>query len=176
MNPTHTLDEFLDLVDENDKIIGKDTREKILKKGLPPNTNIRVVNIFLFNFQNQLLVPKRSLNRKTFPGRYDFSCGEHVTSGEDYETAAYRGLEEELGITGVKLQGLTKLGPKDGVSSFMKIYSLHYEQPIIHWDRDGIEGLSFFNLNTLEKMIHTFKVCQEKNAWEIEWNLSTEIN
>lgn len=93
--------EYLDIVDENDKVIGKDTRKNIYIKGL--EHNVRVVNIFIFNSEGKLLLPKRSMNRKIFPGCFDFSCGEHVVSGEDYYGAAKRGLEEELGIKNMRL-------------------------------------------------------------------------
>lgn len=91
-------DEYLDIVDENDNVIGKDTRENIYNNGL--EHNVRVINIFVFNSEGKLLLPKKSIKSRFFPGRFDFSCGEHVVSGEDYYQAAIRGLEEELGIKG----------------------------------------------------------------------------
>jgi len=104
------MPEFLDIVDDNDVVVSKDTRENIWKRGL--KHNVRVVNIFLFNSKNEVLIPKRSKNRKLFPGRYDFSCGEHLISGENYNDATIRGLREELGISNVKIIELGKLTPK----------------------------------------------------------------
>ncbi len=79
-------EEYLDIVDENDKVIGKDIRENIYAKGL--DHDIREINIFVFNSQCKLLLPKRSMDRRIFPGCFDFSCGEHVVSGEDYNQAS----------------------------------------------------------------------------------------
>jgi len=144
-------DEYLDIVDENDKIIGRDWRNKIYAKGL--NHNIRAINIFIFNSEGKLLVPKRSMNRRIYPGCFDFSCAEHVMFGEDYHQAAKRGLEEELGIKDLELIELGKLTPKDGVSCFMKVYKSKYNEDITNYDKDGIDELFWHSLEEIRKMI-----------------------
>lgn len=144
-------EEYLDIVDENDKVIGKDTRENIYTKGL--EHNVRVVNIFVFNSEGKLLLPKKEKNAKFNPGRFDFSCGEHVVSGEDYYQAAKRGLKEELGIKDVELAELGKLTPKDGVSCFMKVYELEYNKEISNYDKVGIDKLYWCDLAKVRQMI-----------------------
>ncbi len=144
-------DEYLDLVDENDKVIGKDWRNNIYAKGL--DCNIRVVNVFLFNASGKLLLPKRTMNRRIFPGCFDFSCGEHVVSGEDYYQAAIRGLKEELGIKNTELVELGKLTQKDGVSCFMKIYKLEYNKEITNYDKAGIDKLYWCDLEKVRRMV-----------------------
>lgn len=144
-------DESLDIVDENDNFIRKDTRNNIYANGL--NHNVRAVNIFIFNKKGELLLPKRSMNRRIFPGCFDFSCGEHVSAGEDYYDAAIRGLKEELEIEGETPSELCKLTPKDGVNCFMKVYMLNYDKKIENYDKDGIDRLYWYNLETIEKMI-----------------------
>lgn len=144
-------EECLDIVDENDNVMGKDTRENIWKRGL--EHNVRVVNIFIFNSKGKLLLPKRSMNRNIFPGCYDFSCGEHVLAGEDYYDASIRGLKEELGITGAKLVELGKLTPKDGVNCFMKVYKLTYDGEINNYDKNGIGDLFWYDLATIKQMV-----------------------
>ncbi len=146
-------DEVLDIVNEHDEVIRKDKRINIVKQGLKKGESIRVVNIFIFNSRGKLLVPKRSLDRLIFPGCYDFSCGEHVESEEDYYVAAIRGLKEELNIENIKLQELGKLGPKDNVSNFMKVYKLIYDGPINNYDKKGINKLYWFNLQEVKKML-----------------------
>ncbi len=143
--------EYIDIVDENDNVISKDTPGNVRKRNLIHN--VRVVNIFLFNPKGKLLLPRRSKNRRMFPGCYDFSVGEHVKSGEDYYDAAIRGLKEELGITNLKPVELGKLTPKDGVNCFMKIYKIIYDGEIVNYDKDGIAEMSFYDLETINKMI-----------------------
>jgi isopentenyl-diphosphate delta-isomerase len=145
------MEEYLDIVDVNDDVVGKEERDSLKDKGL--EHNIRVVNIFVFNPKGELLLPKRSMNRRIFPGCYDFSCGEYVVSGEGYYDAAVRGLKEELNISDAQPIEIIKLTPADGVSSFMKVYKLDYNQDIVSFDEDGIEALYWYDLDSVKKMI-----------------------
>lgn len=154
-------DEYLDLVDENDQVIKKELRSKIYAGKMPKNATIRVVNILVFNSNGKLLVPKRSMNRKIFPGCYDFSCGEHVMAGEDYDAAAIRGLSEELGIQGVQVELMIKLVPqefgtrfpKKGPSAFMKVYKVLFDGPFPKYDQNGIESLNWFSLKEIQEKL-----------------------
>ena len=117
--------EFLDIVDEKDNVIGKDTRKNIYNKGL--DKQIRVSYLLIFNPRGELHVPVRSMNKKQYPGFYDFSVGEHVMSGETYDEAIYRGLEEELGIKDKEVTFLGKLIPqKHGSQCFSHVYQMLY--------------------------------------------------
>jgi len=145
------LDEYLDIVDENDNVIGRDIRENIYTKNL--GHRVRVINILVVNSEGKLLLPKKINNAKYYPGCFDFSCGGHVESGEDYAHAAIRELEEELGINDSKLIELGKLTPKDGVSCFMKVYKLVYDNKIEDYDKIEIEKLCWFDLQEVQQLI-----------------------
>lgn len=160
-------EEYLDIVDENDNVIGKDTRENIWKRGL--EHNVRVVNIFIFSSKGGLLLPKRSMNRRIFPGCYDFSCGECVLAGEDYYDAAVRGLKEELGITNPRLVELGKITPKEGVSCFMKVYKLTYNGEINNYDENGIDNLFWHDLATIKQMVK-----KDKNKFKADFPIVLE--
>ncbi len=148
--PTSNTIEYLDLVDSDDKVVGKDERSAIYAKGLK---NYRVVNVFVFNPKGEILLPMRDSTRSIFPNCYDFSCGEHVESGETYEQAALRGLKEELNLTDVELIPVGKLTPQDGVSSFMKIYKVIYAGKISPNNHEGVESINFFPLDKIKNMI-----------------------
>src|SRR3989338_409954 len=86
--------ELVDIVDKNGKVIGKATRSEVYKKGfLHP-----AVNILVINKKGQIFIQRRS-SKKILPLYWDISASEHVKSGEDYKSAAIRGLQEELSIT-----------------------------------------------------------------------------
>jgi len=145
------MEEFLDIVDDNDNVVERDTRGNIYKRGL--RHNVRVVNIFLFNSKEELLVPKRSKNRKLFPSLYDFSCGEHVISGEDYYSAAVRGMKEELKLSNLKMLELGKLTPRDGVNCFMRVFKVIYDGKI-NYDHESIESVNFYSLEVVHRMLN----------------------
>ena len=161
-------DEYLDIVDKNDNVESKDTRENIWKRGL--EHNVRVVNIFIFNSKKELLLPKRSMDRRIFPGCYDFSCGEHVQAGEDYYDAAIRGLKEELGIVDQKLVELGKITPKEGVNCFMKVYKLIYDGGIKNYDKKGIDNLFWYDLAIIKQMIK-----EDKNKFKADFPIVLEL-
>ncbi len=142
--------EYLDLVDENDRVIGKEDRNIIYANNW---RNFRVINIMIFTTDNKIVVPKRSSNRKLFPNCYDCSVGGHVSSGETYEQAAYRELEEELGITGVKLEEIGYFKPTDiDTSAFSKMYKLVYDDEL-NFDKNGIQNIYYMNKEEVRKLI-----------------------
>lgn len=149
INPICNI-EYLDLVDEKDNVIGRDDRNKIISS---ETKNYRVINILIFNSKGELIVPKRSGNRRLFPNCYDFSVGGHVQSGESYEEAAYRELQEELGIQNVVLHEIGYFHPEDiGTSSFSKLYKLNYDGNL-YYDMDGIAEIKYFDLKSIYKLL-----------------------
>ncbi len=143
--------EYLDLVDDNDNVIGREDRNEIYKKGL---RNFRVINIIIFTSDEKIIVPQRSDNRRIFPNCYDFSVGGHVSSGETYEEAAYRELEEELGITGVKLQEIGYFKPYDiDTSAFSKMYKLIYDDDL-NYDKDGIQKIFYMSKEEVSSLVN----------------------
>ncbi len=89
-----TSQELLDVVDENDRVIGVKTRGEIHAQGLMH----RAVHILVFNSSGELFIQKRSMSKDNNPGLWDSSAAGHVDSGENYYDCAIRELGEELGI------------------------------------------------------------------------------
>ncbi|MBS3086056.1 NUDIX domain-containing protein [Candidatus Pacearchaeota archaeon] len=86
-------DEFVDVVNEKDKIIGKELRNICHEKGLFHRT----VAILLFNNKEEIWLQKRAKNI-TLGGLLDFSVAGHVPTGKSYKEGAYKEMEEEIGI------------------------------------------------------------------------------
>lgn len=119
------MDELLDIVDLNDKVIGQKLRSEIYFQKL---SNFRVVNAFLINDHGQLWIPRRSANKRIFPLCLDTSMGGHVSSGESYEDAFKRELMEELNINAnlTAYKHIATLNPKqNNTSAFMQVYLIH---------------------------------------------------
>ena len=86
-------EEFLDIVDEEDNITGNTTRKNVREKFLLH----RVATIIIINNKGEFLTLKRSKSKDIFPGYWGLGVAETVKSGENYEEAAARGLNEEIG-------------------------------------------------------------------------------
>ena len=87
--------EFIDVLDHYGNSLGiTKTREKIHIDG----DCHRVIHLWIYNSNKELLLQKRSLNKETHPGCWDISCAGHVLSFENSMDAVKRELQEELGI------------------------------------------------------------------------------
>ena len=84
----------LNIIDENDNIIGKDTRENIHKNGLLH----REIHVWIYNKNGEILFQRRAKTKDTYPDLLDASVGGHVEIGDDYLTTSIKELEEETGI------------------------------------------------------------------------------
>jgi len=88
-------EEYLLIVDKNNKPIGKATRQTVHQKGLFH----RCAHVWAYNCRGEILLQKRSDEKDTFPGLWDLSAAGHVSYGDSYLKTAYKELAEELGIT-----------------------------------------------------------------------------
>ena len=85
---------LLDIVDDNDNIIGEADFLDVHKQGL----RHRSVQVFVFENEeyNELLVAQLSRNRGIYSGKFGPSAGGHVKKGQSYFEAAKQELQEEL--------------------------------------------------------------------------------
>lgn len=145
MQTTDPHDELLDLVDENDRVIGTVTRGEANRN---PALIHRAVAILVFNTKGQLFLQKRSQTKDTYPGYWTVSASGHVKSGLTYHQAALEELKEELGIE--KPQKLKRLRKEmiryPHETEFMAFYKVVYTGPM-RLNREEIEMGKFFTLN-----------------------------
>jgi isopentenyldiphosphate isomerase len=95
-------EERFETFDDDGRPLGLHPRRTVHAHGLWHKS----AHVFLFNADGALYVQRRSATKDLFPGRWDFSVGEHLEPRETYLQAAVRGLAEELGVTGVALERL----------------------------------------------------------------------
>ena len=54
--------------------------------------------IWAYNSKGQILVQKRAMSKKRFPGYWDMPCTVHVDAGETTKIGAIREAKEEIGV------------------------------------------------------------------------------
>jgi isopentenyldiphosphate isomerase len=146
-------DELLDVVSDDDVVISQEMRSVVHQHGLQH----RGIHIFLVTSEGRLLVQQRGRNRETFPLALDCSVSEHVKAGENFESAAYRGLAEELGIQGIQIKPLVKFKMVYGPNDFE--ICLLYEgsvNPIsVSFNSLEVEGIAYYYLEDLLALIQS---------------------
>ncbi len=91
-------DELLDLVNENDVVIGTINRKDYKQLLAEDKGYVRASNLFIVNSEGKLYVPIRTADKTIAPNGYDYSVGGHVGSGNDYLSTIIRESKEELNI------------------------------------------------------------------------------
>lgn len=122
--PPPAGDEWLDQVDDNDRVIAPMLRSATQVVGF---RNFRVINAFIRNERGEIWVPRRAATKRQFPLCLDCSVGGHVGSGESYDTAFFRETAEEVGLdlTVVPWRLLGALNPhQHNLSAFMQVYEV----------------------------------------------------
>ncbi|MGA5580963.1 NUDIX domain-containing protein [Streptomyces thermodiastaticus] len=90
-------DEIIDIVDEQDRVVGQAPRGEAYARGL----RHRCVFVQARDAAGRVFVHRRTATKLVFPSLYDMFVGGVVGAGESYDEAALREAEEELGVTGL---------------------------------------------------------------------------
>ncbi len=140
---------MVDIVDENDNVIGTAPRKGIHNTGKLH----RAAHIFLLDSNGRMWLEKRAMHCDSYPGYYSSSVAGHISSGEDYLTGAQREAEEELGIKGLELRLLHRFPPSvESMNEFISLYSATSDAtPIPSGDT---ERFDLFAPDEIERMIH----------------------
>jgi len=117
-------DELLDLVDENDHVIGQIWRSESDRLSHTKEGYIRAATALIQNSKGEIWIPRRAKDKKIAPLGLDSSMQEHVGAGETYEQATLRGFKEELDleINAKDLEYIGKLSPMPDLYYFVVLY------------------------------------------------------
>ena len=144
-------------VDKDDNVIGKVDRDEVVKEKLLK----RGVLVFVFNSKREILMHKRTMNKRLYNGYYDIAYGGTVNYGESYDEAAKRELQEE---TGIKNQELIFLGNDkyegEEERTFVQVYKCIYDGEI-EFNPEEVEFGKFISLEELEKKKQTKTFCPD---------------
>jgi isopentenyl-diphosphate delta-isomerase len=102
------MDEIIDILTPE----GKSTGKTALKSEAHKNGWFHAtVHIWLFTSDEKILLQKRAMTKKVFPGLWDISVAGHVGAGEEILTSAKRELFEEIGLQ-LEEKDLIKIGTR----------------------------------------------------------------
>lgn len=154
-------DEKLDLVNENDQVIDIITRGEIKTLFSTTGKYVRYANCFLQNSKGQLWVPRRPAHKKIAPNGLDFSASEHVQTGESYQQAVVRGLDEELNLHLQPEEVITvgKLVPDESRPYFSSIFIVKQDE-VPNFNKDDFTGYQWLTINELKLLLANGEVAK----------------
>ena len=144
------VDEILDLVDEQGRVVGRATRGECHGN---PDLLHRAVHLFVFDRRGCIYLQKRSRTKRSQPGRWDTSVGGHVDLGEDPEQAVHREAAEELGLHPEQPELLHRYLWRSPVErELISTYRCTHEGPF-DLARDEIDEGRFFTPEELRRLV-----------------------
>ena len=142
------------------------TREECVEKGLWHKDSC----VYILSKDNKnILLQKRSPEKRPWPNMWDVSVGGHVNAGELGTHAIIRELKEELGID-VKKEDLEFVGCATNIGKhkhYNEFYAIHVEidPQILELQKEEVQGVKWFQIEEVKKMAYnnydgiTPKVC-----------------
>ncbi len=88
-------EEQLEIINENDEVIGLESRKIIHQKGLLH----REIHIWFMTTNQEIIFQHRAKDKDTYPDKLDATVGGHVEPGMSYDETALKEGGEETGIT-----------------------------------------------------------------------------
>lgn len=179
------LKQILEIVNENDEVVGLENRTKIHTEGLLH----REIHVWFITPNGEIVFQHRAKDKDTYPDKLDATVGGHVEPNDSYEKTAIKECKEETGldINPNKLLFLTKMrkesfDEKTGLknNTIRAQYAYLYEGKVLDlqveegkavgfevWKIDDLENLSevdknkFIGLILREDMIALFKKAKD---------------
>ena len=118
------MPEYFETFDANGVPQGLVSRSQVHARGLWHKS----AHVFLFTPNEELYLQRRAHDKDLYANLWDYSVGEHLTPGETYHAAAQRGLQEELGVSGVALQALGEARPSSFIVAEQHIADQEFQQ------------------------------------------------
>lgn len=140
------------LVDKDDVIIGSKWRNE-----LSDNDCWRVVSIWITDFNQNILIQQRSLNKKVGPGIWSAACEGTIELNDIPVDTAVRELAEEVGL---------KIKPEDLVATT----KIHYKDPQFGW------RIKYGYTLVIDHMDESKFKLQEEEVSQVKWMTKKELD
>lgn len=141
--------EFLDIVDKNDNVISKASKDDAYTKSLCH----RISHVLIFDDQEKMVLQMRSSKVSFCPDHWSTAVGGHVQAGETYEQAALREYQEELGTkSNLEFVGKDFYDVPNKPDKFLATFKTKFNGPF-NPDPEVVSEVAAFDIEDIKKMI-----------------------
>ena len=152
--------EFIEIYTEN----GEPTGEKLLKSEIHKGGLIHAtIHLWIFCCKNEILIQKRSKNKKINPGIWDVSVAGHVKYGENFLDAVIRESIEEVGVV-INKTKLKKIGVFFNEETHNTLIDREFHHTYIYrttpdkinldFKNNEVDKLKFITYNEMKQLIN----------------------
>ena len=150
------MEEIFDIIDTQGNPTGETvTREKAHAEGIPHRT----AHIWIIREKygrTEVLLQKRSMNKDSFPGKFDTSSAGHIQAGDEPLESALRELGEELGTFPISFaKEFHGKMFRDEELAFVYIYDQPVDIADLVLQKEEVEAVEWFALE------ETYAECQK---------------
>lgn len=160
MHRMNDNDELLDLVNEQNQVIGTIWRSQTPELAHTKAGFIRASNLFLQNDHGELWIPKRTAHKTIAPNGLDFSVGGHVESGSTYLETVLKETEEEINLT-LSQQDVKLILEQKPHGYYICQFFLHRTNITPHFNPDDFVSARWMNVNQLVRELESGVAAKE---------------
>jgi len=153
-----SMDELIDILTPE----GNPTGKTALKSEAHKNGWFHAtVHIWLFTKDEKILLQKRALTKKVFPGLWDISVAGHIEAGEEILDSAKREVFEEIGLVlnenelfkiGTRIHQVShENGIQDNEHHHIFMAELKVDLKTLTIQEEEVAGLHLFDLSILKE-------------------------
>src|SRR3989344_4500812 len=137
------------IVNEQDEIIGYKEREDLSFEDI-----YRITNLWVNDPEGNILLTKRSLNKKVNPGLWSTAVSGTVEEGETYESNIIKEAEEEIGLKDLKPvldRKIRRTTKRQYFSQWFKVV-IDHDYPFLKQEKE-VSDIKWFSRAELEQSL-----------------------
>jgi isopentenyldiphosphate isomerase len=118
-----------------------------------------VVSAFIYNYQDQVLLQKRSMNKLNYPGYWEESVGGSVLKGENHVEAIKREIKEELGLDLLVYEKnfYMRCIEKNWIEDWF-VFKINFRVNELQLQTEEVELVKFFDFEQAIKQLRDFGI------------------